>query len=204
MSIHKIHRHFQHIDPIIYKVMETMTLNVLQPNKNDDGYFSVLCREIIGQQLSTKVANVIAGRFYALFVEKEVAPQSVLDISDQKLRDIGMSWAKIKYVKDLATKVLNGEVRLDNLSALSNEEVITELTKVKGIGQWTAEMFLMFTLGREDVFSFGDLGLKRALQKLYGLDEKMKADEVNAIVEVWSPYRTYGCLALWSSLDNKK
>src|SRR6185369_12707263 len=91
MSIHKIHRHFQHIDPIIYKVMKTMPLDVLQPNKNGNGYFSILCREIIGQQLSTKVANVIAGRFYNLFEEKEVAPQSVLDTPDQKLRDIGMS-----------------------------------------------------------------------------------------------------------------
>jgi len=131
-----------------------------------------------------------------------VDPKKLLKIKDQKLRDVGMSWGKVRYVKDLAIKHLGGEIDLSKLSSLSNEQVITELTKVKGIGPWTGEMFLMFTLRREDVFSFGDLGLKRGIEKLYNLKEPTVA-QIEKIIMPWSPYKTYGSIALWHSLDNR-
>ncbi len=112
-----------------------------------------------------------------------------------------MSWSKVRFVRDLADKVSAKFIQLPQLAQLSNEEVITELTKVKGIGPWTAEMFLMFTLGREDVFSFGDLGLAKAIQKLYNLKQKPTRKQLEKITKKWSPYRTHAALVLWKSLD---
>src|SRR5258708_2883907 len=189
MSIPKIHRHFQHIDPIMYAVIKTFSFEVLQKNNDASSYFSKLCGAIIGQQLSGKVADVIEARFVTL-LKKKVTPARVLKIPDEKLRGIGLSWAKVKYVKDLATKVASGEVDLESMPQLDDETVVVELTKVKGIGRWTAEMFLLFTLGREDIFSFGDLGLKKGFQKLYGAEISLK--EMTTIIESWSPYRSYG------------
>ena len=126
-----------------------------------------------------------------------------MKIPDQKIRDAGLSWAKVKYLKDLADKVKNKVIHLEKLDTLSNEEVITELTKVKGIGPWTAEMFLMFTLGREDVFSHGDLGLKNAIKKLYGFKKDPTRKQVEKIIARWTPYKTYACRILWKSLEIK-
>src|SRR5579859_5544592 len=199
----KIYKHFMKVDPIIAGVMSKYELRDLQPNLDSKTYFANLTREIIGQQLSGRVADVIHGRFLELFSKQTPTAKAILKISDQELRDIGMSWAKVKYVKDLALKTQNKEVRWELLPSFSDEEVTTELTKIKGIGRWTAEMFLMFTLGREDVFSFGDLGLKKGLQKLYNLPEKFDSHIAEKIITPWSPYRSYGSLALWESLDNR-
>ena len=111
-----------------------------------------------------------------------------------------MSWAKVKYIKDLSAKVSSGAINLHTSKYDSDAEIILKLTQVKGIGQWTAEMFLIFTLGREDVFSHGDLGLRKAIKNLYKVETP---DEIIAIVDKWSPYKTYGSLALWHSLDNR-
>jgi len=204
MPIRKnIYEHFVKIDPIIAGVLSKYELEMLQPNLDSNTYFAHLTREIIGQQLSGKVADVIHGRFLKLFPKQTPTAKKILKIPDQQLRDIGMSWAKVKYVKDLALKTQNKEVRWELLPSFSDEEVITELTKIKGIGNWTAEMFLIFTLGREDVFSFGDLGLKKGLQKLYNLPEKFDSHIAEKIITPWSPYRSYGSLALWKSLDNR-
>ena len=111
-----------------------------------------------------------------------------------------MSWAKVKYIKNLSEKVLSGTLNLRTIQYASDQEVINILTQVKGIGQWTAEMFLIFTLGRENVFSHGDLGLRKAIKNLYKVEAP---NEIIAIVDKWSPYKTYGSLALWHSLDNR-
>jgi DNA-3-methyladenine glycosylase II len=134
---------------------------------------------------------------------KKFTPRHVLKLKDQALRDVGLSWAKASYIKNLAEKVNNQEVRLEKLSKLDDEAVIAELVKVKGIGPWTAEMFLMFSLGREDVFSHGDLGLRNGLVKLYQLRKPPTIERANRIVNRWSPYKSYGSLALWHSLDNR-
>lgn len=204
MSHKKIKSHFKKVDPVIYEFIADLDFNKwLKPRikkRTDRGYFAALCREIIGQQLSGKVVDVILKRFTSLFDQKVISPQQVLSLKDQSLRDVGMSWAKVSYVKDLAEKIANKELNFKNLHRLNDTEVIIELTNVKGIGPWTAEMFLMFTLGREDVFSHGDLGLRKAVVKLYGL-RKPTPERINRIVKPWSPYKSYGSIALWHSLD---
>jgi len=203
MRVKRIKSHFKKVDSVIYKVLVDMKLELLREPKRSTGYFRKLCREIIAQQLASKAAHAIIARFYDLFERKRVTPDKVLVLTEQELRDVGMSWAKARYTRDLAQKVKDKEVRLNNLHNLDDELVIEELVKVKGIGSWTAEMFLIFTLGREDVFSHGDLGLRKALEKLYGFKDKPNEKQINKIVDKWSPYRSYGCLALWRSVDNK-
>lgn len=167
---------------------------------DESKYFHDLCRTIVGQQLAAKAANAIFARFEKLFLG--VTPENVLSVEPELLRNSGLSWAKVRSVQDLASKVLNGDLRLADLSSLDNEELITELTKVKGIGRWTAEMFLMFRLGRDDVFSLGDLGLKNGLKKYLGKGD-MEKTEINEYTQRWSPYRTYGAIAMWHLLDNR-
>ena len=200
MSHKKVKSHFKKVDPVIYAVMEGIDFkDRIKPRKKDD-FFVSLCREITGQQLSGKVARVIFKRFINLFPRGKVTPQKVVKVSGQTLREVGMSWAKVKYVKDLAEKTESNKLNFKNLHRLADAQVITELTQVKGIGPWTAEMFLMFTLGREDVFSHGDLGLRKAVVKLYGL-RKPTPERINRIVKPWSPYKSYGSIALWHSLE---
>jgi len=191
----KVKSHFKKVDPIIYAVMEKMDLGEWFDRPKRD-YFIALCREIIGQQLSGKVANVIFTRFEGLFPKRQITPERILTLTDQQIRDVGTSWAKVRSLKDLATQVKNKNILLDQLDNLSDEATMKGLMKVKGVGPWTAEMFLIFTLKREDVFSLGDLGLNKAINKLYG---KRK---IGSIIKRWSPYKSFGCLALWHSLDN--
>ena len=201
MEIKRIKSHFKKVDPVIYEVIVGMKLETLPQPKRSTGHFKKLCGEIIAQQLAGKAAHAIIGRFYALFEKKHISPDKILAFSEQELRDVGMSWAKARYIRDLAQKVKNKEVKLNNLHNLDDELVIKELIKVKGIGNWTSEMFIIFTLGREDVFSHGDLGLRKALQVLYGFKDKPNEKQINKIVNKWSPYKSYGCLALWKSVD---
>jgi len=190
--------HFKKNDPTLFKYIEL--IEAFEVNEEVD-YFASLCSSIVSQQLSTRVADVIWSRVLNLFPNKVPEPQHILDLSEAELRAVGLSFAKIKYMKDLASKVLSGELVLEKLPSMSNDEVIAELTKVKGIGTWTAEMFLMFTLARPDVFSKGDLGLKKAIQKIYGLAEMPTEAEMLRYEEKWKPYRTYASRILWRTLD---
>lgn len=193
--------HFKKVDPILYSVIDKIDNFDFAIHKNTKEYFTNLCREIIGQQLSGKVVQVIFDRFVMTHPNKKIIPQVTAKISDEDLRKAGMSWSKVSFIKDLANKVVNKEVYLENLDAMSDEEVVTELTKIKGIGPWTAEMFLMFTLNREDVFSTGDLGLRNAIHKLYELKQKPTKEKMLKLSQKWSPYRTYACRILWKSLE---
>jgi len=164
-------------------------------------YFESLCGDIIGQQLSGRVADVIFERFKKI-VGGKVTPDNVLKTKDQDLRDCGMSWGKASFIKDLAEKTKNGELQTEKLSALSDEEVIKELVTVKGIGRWTAEMFLMFSLARPDIFPVDDLGIKKGFEKVVG----KKFDRVKSAKfaeKFWKPYRTVASWYMWASLDNK-
>ena len=191
----EVRRHFKKVDPILFRAIEQVgELEDIAPQKSSE-YFNSLCREIVAQQLGSGAVHAIVGRFNNLFPQKKPKPSYIVAIQEEELRKCGMSWAKARYIKDLAQKVITREVVLSKLSSLSDEEVIIELTKIKGIGPWTAEMFLMFSLGREDVFSFGDLGLKNAMEKLYG---KKKPEP---IVARWSPYRSFASLILWKLVD---
>ncbi|MCL5006982.1 MAG: DNA-3-methyladenine glycosylase 2 family protein [Patescibacteria group bacterium] len=198
-----VKRHFRRVDPNIHAVMEKMGLKKLRAEKETDKYFLKLCADIISQQLGSRAADAIFNRFLGLF-SGAPTPEKILEISEEKFRSIGMSYAKARYVRNLAQSVRNGEVDLKNLSKSSDEEVIAELTKIKGVGRWTAEMFLIFTLGREDVFSFGDLGLRKGLEKVYGKNRTHSLKSVERITGRWSPYRSYGSLALWRLLDSDK
>ncbi len=204
MRLALIRKHFKLKDPVIFSVIEKMELKLLAPLEADSHiYFRKLCGEIISQQLAGKAAEAIFNRFVKLLPSQSFNPKQVLAIDGQAFRNAGLSWAKVKYIKDLAAKVNRLEVKLDRLHQLEDEEVISELTKVKGIGSWTAEMFLIFTLGRENIFSHGDLGLRNALIKLYRLRKSPDIAKVNRIVNRWHPYKSYGSLALWHSLDNR-
>ena len=192
--------HFRIVDPVLFSVAQTIILEehaIRSPNR----YFVSLCSEIIGQQLSGKVADVIVDRFEKLFSKRMVTPKRVLSVSEETLRGTGMSWSKARFIRDLAQQVLTKSIQLDKLTQLPDQEVIKELTRVKGIGPWTAEMFLMFTLGREDVFSYGDLGLRKAISKLYGFKKDPTQRQMEKIVNKWKPYRTYAARILWKSLE---
>jgi DNA-3-methyladenine glycosylase II len=167
----------------------------------EDAY-EALARAICGQQLSTKAAATIWGRIEELFGGTVPRPEAVIARDPQELRDAGLSWSKVSYFRDLAERVLDGELDLARLPELPDEQVIAELTEIKGIGRWTAEMFLIFHLGRPDVLSTGDLGIRKGAQLAYGLDEPPQPDELERIGEKWRPHRTLACLYLWRSLDN--
>lgn len=196
-----VQSHFRAADPKLHAVLATVDLADWWEDRDKSDHFYNLAREIIYQQLSGKAAGTIFGRFSQLVGDK-VRPEEVVKLEDQQLRDVGLSWAKARYVKDLAAKVLSREVMLDNLHQLSDQGVVDELVKVKGIGQWTAEMFLLFTLQREDIFSHGDLGLKNGFAKLYEVENPTQA-QIEAVISRWSPYKSYGSIALWHYLDNR-
>lgn len=164
-------------------------------------YFKILVESIANQQLSGKAASTIFARFEKLCHGK-VVPKVILDLSDEELRGTGFSFPKVKYIKDLAYKVDTGELNLKKLDNLSDEEVIAELTKVKGIGRWTAEMFLMFSLARPDVFPVDDLGIKKGFEKVTGRKFD-KEKSFRFAHKNWSPFKTVASWYLWRSLEDK-
>lgn len=189
----KIKSHFKKSDPILYKLLlQTGESDIKLSLRSPRDYFKALCSDIISQQLSGKVADVFFARFLKLFPDNLVSPDRLLNLPDLTLRNIGISYSKVSFLKSLAEHFVHKKIDFKKLVNLSEEEVIGELTKIKGIGRWTAEMFCMFTLGRPDVFSVGDKGLKNAIAKYY---------KVAPEPGLWSPYRTYACLILWKSLD---
>jgi DNA-3-methyladenine glycosylase II len=166
-----------------------------------------LCSSIMSQQLSTKVADVIHKRFLNLYQTPAPTPEQILATPLEVLRKIGLSNAKTNYVHNVARFAIEKGIDHKRLSKLTNEEVIEYLTQIKGVGRWTSEMLLMFSLGREDVFAMDDLGIQNAMVKLYGLDKsdkkKLKEDMVR-ISKKWSPYRTYACIHLWHWKDSSR
>ena len=165
--------------------------------------FSALVRTITAQQISTKAAATIHGRLVALMPGGLATPDALVAISDDQLRGAGLSRQKSAYLRDLGLKVTTGELPIHVLGELTDEEVIQAIVKVKGLGRWSAEMFLMFRLRRPDVLPVDDLGIVTAIQRLYGLRKKPKADRIRKIGEAWRPYRTVACWYLWRSLENE-
>jgi len=164
--------------------------------------WEALARAIVGQQLSTRAAASIWSKLTDQFGGRTPEPEELLRKRPQTLRKAGLSNAKVKYLRDLAARVKDGRLDLKRLKDLSNEDVCAELVEVKGIGRWTAEMFLIIHLGRHDVLSAGDLGIRKAIQIAYGLDEMPGPEEVDRIAESWRPHRTLAGLYLWRSLAN--
>jgi DNA-3-methyladenine glycosylase II len=162
--------------------------------------YGALLRAIVGQQLSTKAARTIYRRVCELFGGTTPSPEQLLEASEADLRAAGLSGRKAEYIRDLASHVLSGELELDRLDRLSDEEAIEEIVAVRGLGQWTAEMFLLFHLERPDVLSGGDLGIRKAVQVEYGLDQMPAPQRVLEIGEAWRPHRSLASLYLWESL----
>lgn len=164
--------------------------------------YGALLRSIVGQQLSTKAARSIYTRLTELFSGRAPAPQDLLEADPEALRAAGLSRAKVAYLRSLAEHVLAGELELERLAELPDEEVSVQLTAVKGLGQWTADMFLIFHLRRPDVLPVGDLGIRRAVERAYALERPPTPDDLERIAEPWRPHRSLACLYLWESLDN--
>ncbi|MEO6812347.1 MAG: DNA-3-methyladenine glycosylase 2 family protein [Ginsengibacter sp.] len=165
-----------------------------------------LCSSILSQQLSTHVARVLYNRFLVLYNGKEPSAKQILETPVEVFRSIGFSNAKAGYVHNVCRFFIKNKITDSRLHSMTNEEVIDLLTQIKGVGRWTVEMILMFTLGREDVFAFDDLGLKQSLIKLYNLketDNKLLKKKIETITLKWSPYRTYACRYLWNWKDDK-
>lgn len=175
------------IGPLIRK-WGSCTIKPIKKSK----YFEDLVDAICSQQLSGKAAKTIFKRVKSLLVK--ITPESILSKTDQQLRDCGLSWQKVSYIKDLANKTVSGDLSIAGLDKLSDEEVIVELIKVKGIGRWTAEMFLMFSLARPDILPKDDLGINKALKNLKIVEND---------TEKWKPYRTVASWYLWRSLENR-
>lgn len=166
----------------------------------DDAYGS-LVRTIVGQQLSTRAARTIYARLTALFGDRAPTPAELIAAEEEALREAGLSRQKIRYLRDLAARVHGGELELHVLHELSDEEVTGKITAVKGLGRWSADMFLMFHLRRPDVLPVGDLGIRRAVEKAYGLPGLPDEDDLRALAGPWRPQRTLACMYLWEALD---
>jgi DNA-3-methyladenine glycosylase II len=165
-----------------------------------------LCSSILSQQLSTRVAEVLYSRFLGLYDDKEPSPQQILETPATVFRSIGFSNAKASYVHNVCRFFIDNKITDASLYKMSNDEILNLLTQIKGVGKWTVEMILMFTLGREDIFAIDDLGLKQSVIKLYNIketDKKLLRDKIEKISLKWSPYRTYACKYLWGWKDEK-
>lgn len=189
-------------DPILASVIKNAPLPNFTPHKN---YYQELVESIISQQLSVKAAATILKRFKELFSADFPSPEDILATDIEDLRAVGLSRQKASYIKDLASRVIDGSVQFSHLDALSNQEVIDELIQIKGVGVWTVHMFLLFCMGRLNVLPTGDLGIKNGIQKLYDLPEKPTEAGIEAIAlnNSWHPYESIASWYVWHSLDNK-
>lgn len=185
-------------DPVMADLVEQFGVMEIKPHKN---YYLALVESIISQQLSVKAADTIEGRFKSLYDNKVPSPEQILATKHEAMRAVGLSNAKANYIRDLAEHVLSGKVKFNAIDKQSNETIIAELTDVKGIGEWTVHMFLMFCVGRLDILASGDLGVRKGVQNAYGLDHTPTPLELTDLAQInhWEPYQTVACLYLWKS-----
>ncbi len=189
--------HLANADPVMRRIIARVGPCRL---KRYPRYFLVLCNSIVAQQLSGRVADVIFSRFTALYPGRHPTPQAVVRTPIPRLRSAGLSKQKATYVKDLAKGFLDGRIRMHRLVRQSNEDIIEALTTIHGIGRWTAEMFLMFSLNRLDVLPVDDLGIQKAIQRWYGFRRLPAATTMRKVGRPWHPYETVACWYLWRSL----
>lgn len=193
--------HLKNVDAHMAALIDAYPAPAFEKHGN---YYHELVDSIISQQLSVKAARTIEGRFKDLFGGDFPSPEQILQKDIEELRAVGLSRPKARYIQDLAAKILDGTVSFDSIDELSNDEIIAELTKVKGIGVWTVHMFLMFCMGRLDVLPTGDLGIKNGIAKLYELDHPPTERDVEIIAAQynWHPYESVASWYVWQSLDN--
>jgi DNA-3-methyladenine glycosylase II len=198
----KAGRHLRRADAVLAGLIDKHGACGLAAAQRTD-HFSALARAITNQQLSTKAAATIYGRLAALMPGGTPTPEALGAVTDAQLREAGYSRQKTAYLRDLSAHVLDGSLDLETIDALPDEEVIARLTQVKGIGRWSAEMFLMFRLHRPDVLPVDDLGIVNAVKRNYRLRKTPTAERIRKIAEPWTPYRSVACWYLWRSLDNE-
>lgn len=194
--------HLSAHDPHLAPLIKKHGLYRVEPHTD---YYQDLVDSIIGQQLSVKAAATILGRFKALFDGKLPTPEQILEQDIETLRSVGLSRPKAGYIRDLAQHVLSGKVKFDHLPRLTSDEIIKELTDVKGIGEWTAHMFLMFCMGRLDILPVGDLGIRNGIRALYNMDHAPSPDEIRKVAQdyQWHPYESVASWYVWRSLENE-
>jgi len=193
--------HLRKVDPRLGEVIDTIGPYKGWPSGNGT-HFDAVARSIVFQQLSGKAAGTIHGRFQGLYGGRTPQPEELATTSDEQLRSIGLSRQKSAYLKDLGARVASGQLPIETLHELTDEEIITALTQVKGIGRWTAQMFLMFRLGRLDVLPDLDLGIQKGMQKAYRLRKLPTPERVKKIGAKWAPYRSIGSWYMWRLLDS--
>jgi DNA-3-methyladenine glycosylase II len=201
----KLQRAADHLaahDPILAPLIAVYPLPGFTPHTN---YYQALVNSIIGQQLSVKAAATIKKRFAELFGTTFPTPEQIIASDDELLKSAGLSRPKVAYIKDLAMHVLDGSILFDRFAELSNDEILAELIAVKGIGEWTVHMFLMFCMGRLDILPTGDLGVRSGIKQLYGLDSLPTPETVKEIASTnhWHPYESAASWYIWRSLDNE-
>jgi DNA-3-methyladenine glycosylase II len=185
-------------DPIMYALSSRYPPPVFIDKS--ERLFEKLCESIISQQLSVKAASTIWQRVCGLFIDSVPSPAEMYTVSANDLRSCGVSLQKITYLHSFSDAFLNGLISIDHIKYMSDQEVISCLTQIRGVGQWTAEMMCIFVLNRPDVFSIGDLGLRRAIEKLYGITDRT---QMLALSETWKPYRSTACWYLWKAWEDK-
>ncbi|HEY7395708.1 MAG TPA: DNA-3-methyladenine glycosylase [Gemmatimonadaceae bacterium] len=193
--------HLKRVDPKLARVIEAVGACRLQL-RTEGTHFQALARAIVFQQLSGKAAGTIFARLNALYPTDGIAPNAVLATADEELRSVGMSRQKIAYLKDLSAKVLSGALPLDAVESMDDDDLIAHLVQVKGIGRWTAQMFLMFRIGRPDVLPELDLGIQNAIRRVYRMRKRPTPQQVKKIGARWSPHSSVACWYLWRSLEN--
>lgn len=194
-------QHLATHDPLLAPIIAQAGLPTFEPHRN---YYWELVDSIISQQLSVKAAASIERRFQELFASEFPEPAAILEKSEEDLRAVGLSRPKIKYIRDLAQHVLDGNIHFDRLDSQTNEEIMEELIAVKGIGEWTVHMFLIFSLGRLDVLPVGDLGIRNGVRALYGFEDAPTPDQIREVAAQyqWHPYESVASWYVWKSLDN--
>ena len=191
-------QHFDEKDSRMAHIIRQVGPFKLSRNKN---YFLVLCKAIISQQISTRAAESITRRFENLLPGVRLTPERVQELAEKDLRAVGLSSQKVKYINDLSEKFLDGTIRPHRMPHLENDAIIEQLTGVYGIGRWTAEMFLIFSLNRMDVLPVGDLGLKAGLKQIYNMRALPSPERVRAVGKKWHPFETVGAWYAWRILD---
>ena len=190
-------------DPVLAAIIKRHGKCELGAVRDRFDHFAMLVRAIVFQQLSTKAATTIHGRLVAYMPDSKPTAAALAAVTEEQFRAAGISRQKVGYLRDLSERVLSGALPLESVDAMSDEEVVVALTQVKGIGRWTAEMFLIFRLQRPDVLPVGDLGIVTAIQKAYRLRKKPTSDRMRKLGEAWRPYRSIATWYLWRSLDNE-
>ncbi len=200
-ELRKAANHLKANDPALVNIISSTGLAKFEPHTD---YYAALVNSIIGQQLSVKAASTIKQRFRDLFDGDLPTPEAILSKSVEELRAVGLSGAKVSYVRDLAEHIIDGRIHFKQLDRQTNQQIITDLTDVKGIGEWTVHMFLMFCMGRLDILPTGDLGIRNGVRALYGFEQTPTPLQVAEIAKKhnWHPYESVASWYVWRSLDN--